>query len=75
MAAKDESLTDLAREVNTALVKLGKANWRREFNEKLWACNRSAALALIAQYRAMLARLAEAAGWEDFQQTLSPIRS
>lgn len=51
------SLRDLAHEMNAAMVKAGRASWRRQFNAKLWACNRDRALALIAEYRERLASL------------------
>ena len=71
-----ESLNELAREINAGLVRLGRANWRREFNAKLWACNRDKALALIGEYRDKLIRLAGAAGWDEIEQLLfSPLQS
>ena len=57
MAEQLQTLSDLAREINTTLVKVGRANWRREFNSRLWACNRERALALIAEYREFLSKL------------------
>ena len=50
-AAEHPSLRDMADEVNVALVRTGHADWRREFNARLWACSRDRALALIGEYR------------------------
>jgi hypothetical protein len=57
-----ESLAQLAREINTALVKVGRADWRREFNVRFWACNRDRAVALGAEYRARLMKLVVSRG-------------
>ena len=76
MGDNAESLTDLAREINAALVRLGKANWRREFNARLWACNSDRAIALINEYHERLVRLADTAGWDEtIQYLFSPLRS
>jgi hypothetical protein len=70
-----ESLTQLAREINNALVKVGKADWRREFNVKLWSCNRDRALALAAEYRAKLLKMVVSRGLEEANNPLlSPLR-
>ncbi len=71
-----QSLNELAREINAALVRVGRAGWRREFNARLWACNRDKGLALIAEYRQRLIDLVGARGWEETtQQLFSPLRS
>jgi hypothetical protein len=57
MAEQLQTLSDLAKEINYTLVKVGRASWRREFNSRLWACNRERALALIAEYREFLSKL------------------
>ena len=55
MAEKSKTLSELASEINVTLVKVGRASWRREFNSKLWACNRDRAFSLINEYRRVLA--------------------
>jgi hypothetical protein len=76
MAEKSETLTELACDINGALVKLGKADWRREFNARLWSCNRDKAIALINEYHDSLVRLALSSGWKKSEQELfSPLRS
>jgi hypothetical protein len=76
MAENLQSLSELAREMNAALVRAGRASWRREFNARLWACNRDRALALIAEYRQRLTSLVEARGWDETsEQLFSPLRS
>jgi len=76
MAENLQSINELAREINAALVRVGRANWRREFNARLWACNRDRALALIAEYRQRLTALVGARGWEETsEQLFSPLRS
>jgi predicted glycosyl hydrolase (DUF1957 family) len=70
------SLSDLAREINGALVRLGKSNWRRQFNIQLWSCNRERALELINAYHDRLVRLARNSGLDETDQHLfSPLRS
>jgi hypothetical protein len=51
VAQETTSLRDLAEEVNRALVKAGHADWRREFNARLWACSGDRALSVIKEYR------------------------
>ena len=76
MAEKIESIVELALEINNALVRLGRSNWRREFNTKLWSCNRDKALSLIDEYHDRLVRLARSTGWgEAEQQLFSPLKS
>jgi hypothetical protein len=70
MAETIESLTELAREINVALVRLGKSNWRREFNTRLWSCNRDKAIALINEYHDRLVRQARSVGWDETEQQL-----
>jgi hypothetical protein len=70
MAEKIESLTELAQEINVALVRLGKSNWRRDFNTRLWSCNRDKAIALINEYHDRLVYLARSIGWDDTEQQL-----
>jgi hypothetical protein len=70
MAEEVESLTELAREINVALVRLGKSSWRRDFNTKLWSCNRDRAIALINEYHNQLVRLARTLGWDENEQQL-----
>ena len=71
-----QSLSELAREINAALVRVGRAGWRREFNAKLWACNYDKALALIIEYREKLTALVGSQGWDETsQQLFSPLRS
>jgi hypothetical protein len=71
-----ETLTDLARDINGALVRLGKSNWRREFNARLWSCNRDKALDLINEYHDRLVRLARSRGWDETDRELfTPLRS
>jgi hypothetical protein len=70
MAEQIESLTELSREINVALVRLGKSSWRREFNTKLWSCNQDKALALINEYHDRLVRLARSIGWDEAEQQL-----
>jgi hypothetical protein len=55
MVEKSKTLSELAGEINVTLVKIGRASWRREFNSKLWACNRDRAFSLIREYRRVLA--------------------
>ena len=57
MVEQPQTLSDLAKEINVTLVKVGCANLRREFNSKLWACNRDRAFRLITEYRRALADL------------------
>ena len=54
MAEQSKTLNELAGEINVALVKVGRASWRREFNSRLWACNRDRAFLLINEYRRVL---------------------
>ncbi len=54
MTEKSENLSELAGEINATLVKVGHAEWRREFNSRLWACNRDHAFSLITEYRRIL---------------------
>jgi len=76
MAYMTGSLSDLAREINGALVRLGKSNWRRQFNIQLWSCNRERALELINAYHDRLVRLAHTSGMDEEEQHLfSPLRS
>jgi hypothetical protein len=76
--AMDESLESLAqigREINAAMVRVGRADWRREFNVRLWSCNRDRALALTAEYRAKLMRLVASRGLDQARDgMLSPVR-
>ncbi len=75
MAENLQSISELAREINAALVRVGRAGWRREFNARLWSCNRAKALALIAEYRQRLTALVGASGWDETaQQLFSPLR-
>ncbi len=70
-----ESLAQVAREINTALVRVGRADWRREFNVRLWACNRDRAIALIEEYRARLMRLVVSRSLDQTSEgMLSPLR-
>ena len=65
IAQETPSLRELAEEVNLALVRMGHANWRREFNARLWACSRDRAIALINEYRHRLVELSGAAISEE----------
>ena len=76
MAENMQSLSELACEINAALVRVGRAGWRREFNARLWACNRDRAFALIVEYREKLTALVGSQGWDETsQQLFSPLRS
>ena len=76
MVENVQSLNELAREINAALVRVGRAGWRREFNAKLWACNYDRAFALIVEYREKLTALVGSQGWDEAsQQLFSPLRS
>jgi hypothetical protein len=70
MAESIESLAQLAREINTALVRVGRADWRREFNVRFWSCNRDRALALAAEYRAKLMRVIVSQGLDQTSDRL-----
>ena len=71
-----QSLSELASEINAAMVRVGKPGWRREFNARLWSCNRDRALALIAEYRQRLTAIVGASEWDEAsQQLFSPLRS
>lgn len=54
MAEQLQSLSDLARQINVALVETGHAGLRRDFNIRLWACGHDRAIALIDEYRDMM---------------------
>jgi hypothetical protein len=70
------SISDLARDINGALVRLGKTNMRREFNIELWSCNRDRALELIKAYHNRLLRLAQTTGVDDAEDNLfAPLHS
>jgi hypothetical protein len=70
-----ESLAQLAREINSALVRVGRADWRREFNVKFWSCNRDRALALAAEYRVKLLKAVANPGLDRASDgLLSPVR-
>ena len=71
MVEQLQSLTELAHQINLALVKAGCAGLRREFNEKLWACNRERALALIVEYRKALVNSLVSTGSGDLAASLS----
>lgn len=76
MAEMTGSLSELARSINGALVRLGKSNLRRQFNTELWSCNRDRALELINAYHDRLIRLARTLGLDETEQELfSPLRS
>jgi hypothetical protein len=76
MAIVTGSLNDLAREINGALVRLGRSNWRRQFNIQLWSCNRERAIELINAYHDRLVHLARASGMDEEEQYLfTPLRS
>jgi hypothetical protein len=76
MAEKIESLVKLSSEINNALVRLGKSNWRREFNTELWSCNYEKALGFINEYHERLVRLARSVGWDETEEQLfSPLKS
>ncbi len=76
MAKMTGSLNELAREINGALVRLGKSNWRRQFNIQLWSCNRERAYELINAYHDRLVRLARASGMDEAEQHLfTPLQS
>jgi hypothetical protein len=70
MAESLESLAQLAREINAALVRVGRADWRREFNVRLWSCNRDRAVALTAEYRAKLMKAVVNQGLDQASQKL-----
>jgi hypothetical protein len=70
MAENLDSLAQLAREINAALVKVGRADWRREFNVRLWSCNRDRAFALTAEYRAKLMKAVVNRGLDQTGQGL-----
>ncbi len=65
MAETPMSVNELAREINLALARVGKPDWRREFNTKLWSCSRDRALEVIAEYRYRLMGLMVAQGWDE----------
>jgi hypothetical protein len=70
MAETLKSLNEIAREMNAAFVKAGKPDWRREFNTRLWACNRDSALKVIEEYRGRLGDVAKAFYWRDGERRL-----
>jgi hypothetical protein len=70
MAESLESLAQHAREINAALVRVGRADWRREFNVRLWSCNRDRAVALTAEYRAKLMKAVVNQGLDQASQKL-----
>jgi len=76
MVTMTGSLSDLAHEINGALVRMGKSNWRRQFNIQLWSCDRERAFELINAYHDRLFRLARTSGmYEEEQHLFSPLRS
>jgi hypothetical protein len=66
----NQSLFELACEMNRALVKAGRPNWRREFNARLWSCNRDRALDLIAEYRQKVLVLIGPRNWDEASRQL-----
>ncbi len=65
------SLSELSGDINKALVRMGKSSWRREFNTRLWSCNRENALKIIREYHDRLVRLARTNGWDEADLHLS----
>lgn len=64
------SLRDLADDINRALVRSGHADWRRDFNARLWACSGERAMALIKEYREKLVGFSGATVSDDLIRQL-----
>ncbi len=74
MAEQLQSLNELARQINAALVKVGRASLRREFNARLWACNRERAMAVIDEYREILADMVVSRGSGELASLFTPLK-
>jgi hypothetical protein len=73
MVETAQSLSELARDMNMALVRVGRASWRREFNARLWACNRDKAFELIGEYRKKIVSLISSQGQDASGEWLVPL--